>query len=248
MKLSNNQINLFSIILILLPNLLFSQVVNVEGKRQSDENGWSGTTEFSFDYNDSEQIDWEFNNTTFLQWDNDSWSLLLLNEINFDRAGGVNFENDGFQHLRLSNHINNNYTSETFLQNQFDPVRKIENRKLLGTGVRIKLSDRNFFGLSTFYEFETLTDDIINMDVRLSSYLQLDFNFSDKIQFLTTTYLQPNVKQFSDFKLSTESQLNFKITDHFSFTNTIEAIYDSFPAIGINKLSYRLQNGIQYKF
>ena len=86
------------LLLIFLPNILFSQVVNVEGMRQSDEKGWSGTTEFSFDYNDSEQIDWEFNNTTYLQWDNDNWSLLLLNELNYDRAGGVDFENDGFQH------------------------------------------------------------------------------------------------------------------------------------------------------
>ena len=49
------------LLLIFLPEILFSQVVNVEGKRQSDDKGWSGTTEFSFDYNDSEQIDWEFN-------------------------------------------------------------------------------------------------------------------------------------------------------------------------------------------
>ena len=54
-------------IIFLLPISLFSQLVNVEGKRQSDENGWSGTIEFSFDYNDSEKIDWEFNNTSHLR-------------------------------------------------------------------------------------------------------------------------------------------------------------------------------------
>jgi len=236
------------LLLIFLPNILFSQVVNVEGMRQSDEKGWSGTTEFSFDYNDSEQIDWEFNNTTYLQWDNDSWSLLLLNEINYDRAGGVDFENDGFQHLRLSKHLNADYTSETFVQNQFDPVRKIENRKLLGSGVRIKLSEKNFLGLSTFYELEALNNDVVNKDIRLSSYLQLDFELSEKVQFLTTTYIQPNVRQFSDFKLSTESQLNFEITKNLSFTNTIEAIYDNYPASGVKEFSYSLQNGIKFNF
>ena len=236
------------LLLIFLPGILFSQVVNVEGMRQSDEKGWSGTTEFSFDYNDSEQIDWEFNNTTYLQWDNDSWSLLLLNEINYDRAGGVDFENDGFQHLRVSKHLNANYTSETFVQNQFDPVRKIKNRKLFGTGVRMKLSEKNFIGVSTFYELEALTNDVVNKDIRLSTYLQLDFDISEKIQFLTTTYIQPNVKQFADFKLSTESQLNFEITKNLSFTNTIEAIYDTYPASGVKEFSYSLQNGIQFNF
>jgi len=236
------------LLLIFLPGILFSQVVNVEGMRQSDEKGWSGTTEFSFDYNDSEQIDWEFNNTTYLQWDNDSWSLLLLNEINYDRAGGVDFENDGFQHLRVSKHLNANYTSETFVQNQFDPVRKIKNRKLFGTGVRMKLSEKNFIGVSTFYELEALTNDVVNKDIRLSTYLQLDFDISEKIQFLTTTYIQPNVKQFADFKLSTESQLNFEITKNLSFINSIEAIYDTYPASGVKEFSYSLQNGIKFNF
>ena len=236
------------IILFFLPGILFSQVVNVEGMRQSDEKGWSGTTEFSFDYNDSEQIDWEFNNTTYLQWDNDSWSLLLLNEINYDRAGGVDFENDGFQHLRVSKHLYPRYTSETFVQNQFDPVRKIKNRKLFGTGVRMKLSEKNFIGVSTFYELETLNNNVVNKDIRLSTYLQLDFDISERVQFLTTTYIQPNVEQFADFKLSTESQLNLEITKNLSFTNTIEAIYDTYPASGVKEFSYSLQNGIKFNF
>lgn len=235
-------------IIFLLPICLFSQVVNVEDKRQSDENGWSGTIEFSFDYNDSEQIDWEFNNTSHLQWDNNSWSLLLLNEINLDRAGEVDFENDGFQHLRLSHHFNRIYSLETFTQNQFDPVRKIKNRKLLGSGVRVHLSERNYLGLSSFYEIETLTDNIINKDIRLSSYLQLDLKISEKIQWLSTTYYQPKTKQFSDFKLSNESQLNFKLIDNLAFINTIEMIYDSFPANEVKEFSFRLQNGIKYNF
>jgi len=240
--------------IILLPNLLLSQVVNVEGKRQSDQKGWSGSTLFSFDYNRSAQIDWEFNNTTYLQWDNDSWSILLLNEINIDQAGGVEFENDGFQHIRLSKHINTRFTSETFIQNQFDPVRRIENRKLMGTGVRVKLIKKNFVGIAAFYERELLTPDIINpdvrinQDVRLSSYLQFDIDISKNIQFLSTTYFQPNIKLFSDYRLSTESQLNFQITSNLQITNTVEAMYDSSPASGVNDLTYRLHNGIQYTF
>ena len=49
-------------------NIILTTLVNVENKRQSDDNGLSGTIEFSFDYNDSEQIDWEFNNTSHIQW------------------------------------------------------------------------------------------------------------------------------------------------------------------------------------
>ena len=235
-------------LLLFIPKILFTQVVNIEQKRQSDERGWSGTTEFSFDYNSSEQIDWEFNNTSYLQWDNSNWSVLFLNEINFDRAGGIDFENDGFQHLRISSHMNSRITSETFIQNQFDPVRKIENRKLIGTGFRLKLVKGNFIGLSCFYEIERQTFELLNKDIRFSTYLQLDFNLSDKIQVFSNSYFQPNVQQFSDIKFSTESQLNFQIIKNFYLTNSLEILYDSSPVDGINKMAFSLQNGIKFNF
>ncbi len=233
---------------LFFPLTLFSQVVNVENKRQSDANGLSGTIEFSFDYNDSEQIDWEFANTSHLQWNNASWSVLLLNEINLDRAGEVDFENDGFQHLRISYHFNKNFSHETFIQNQFDPVRKIDNRKLFGSGIRINLSDGNYFGVSSFYEIENLTNNIINKDIRLGSYLQLDYKISENIYLLSTTYYQPNTRQFTDFKTSNQTQLNFEFKKGFGFINTIEMIYDSCPAIGVKTFSYSFQNGVQYNF
>ena len=114
--------------------------------------------------------------------------------------------------------------------------------------MRVKISENNFVGFSTFYELEQLTNDKINRDFRLSSYLQLDFDISERIQFLTTTYLQPNMEQFSDFKLSTESQLNFQIAKNFSFTNTVEAIYDSYPVTGLKELFCSFKNGVKYKF
>ena len=40
--------------------------------------------------------------------------------------------NDGFQHLRVIYHINNNFAIESFIQNQHDLVHDIENRQLAG--------------------------------------------------------------------------------------------------------------------
>ena len=112
----------------------------------------------------------------------------------------------------------------------------------------MKLSNKFLFGLASFYEIEQLTTDKINYGFRLSSYLQLNFDISKKIQFFTTTYLQPSINHLSDFKFSTESQLNFKISKNLSFTNTLEATYDSYPASDVKELSYGLRNGIKYKF
>lgn len=247
MKIFNLKKNLF--IIFLLYNFdLFSQVINVESKRQSDENGLNGVIEFSYDYKKSKNIDWEFTSLSYLQWDNINWSFLLLNEINFDRAGGVDFSNDGYQHLRINRHLNNKHTLESFIQNQYDPVRDIKNRKIYGLGYRYKLINYNFIGVSSFYENEILNDGIKNRTVRLSSYLKLKFNFSEYISLISTTYIQPDLFNLKDCKISNDNELSFLINDNFSFINSFEISYDEFPAEGVPKLIYGIQNGLVYKF
>ena len=194
--------NIFLIIISIFHTLsLSSQIVNVDSKRQSDEQGLSGITEFKFDFNKSVQTDWEFSNITYLQWDNEKWSVLILNETNLDRAAGIDFSNDGYQHLRISKHLNKIYTIESYLQNQYDPVRDIKNRKLAGLGVRLKFINSCVLGLSTFYEKEEITNETIN-DIRISSSLQIKFNFSKKLSLSTTTYYQPSTKNLKDSKSS----------------------------------------------
>ena len=185
---------------------LSSQIVNVDSKRQSQEKGLSGITEFKFDFNKSVQTDWEFSNITYLQWDNEKWSVLLLNETNLDRAAGIDFSNDGYQHLRISKHLNKIYTLESYLQNQYDPVRDIKNRKLAGLGVRFKLINSCFLGLSTLYEKEELINETIN-DIRISTSLQIKFDFDKKLSLSTTTYYQPSTKNLKDSKIQTKIKI-----------------------------------------
>ena len=110
------------------------------------------------------------------------------------------------------------------------------------------LSESNYFGVSSFYEIENLTNNNVNKDIRLGSYLQLDYNISENIHLLSTTYYQPNMKKFKDFKTSSQTQLNFEFKKGFSFINSIEMIYDSCPAVGVKTFSYSFQNGVQYNF
>lgn len=238
----------FTILLIFTSIDVLSQVVNIENKRQSDDIGWSGHTELSFDYNKSTQNDWEFSNVTYIQWDNDLWSVLILNEINVDRAGGVDFSNDGYQHLRISNHLNKIFSLESFVQNQYDPVRNIKNRKLAGLGLRYKLNDYNSLGITSFYEKEVLEENIENDAVRLSVTFQLRLISNKTFRLSTTNYIQPSLMNFSDYKLSNETVLSVNINDKFAFTNSFTCGYDTHPAIGIPNLIYNFQNGIVYTF
>ena len=240
--------NIFLIIISIFHTLsLSSQIVNVDSKRQSDEQGLSGITEFKFDFNKSVQTDWEFSNITYLQWDNEKWSVLILNETNLDRAAGIDFSNDGYQHLRISKDLNKIYRIESYLQNQYDPIRDIKNRKLAGLGVRMKFIKSCFFGLSTFYEKEELTNETIN-DIRISSSLQLKFDFEKNISISTTTYYQPSTKNLNDSKSSNETILLINLNDRLSISNTLSTNYDTNPAKDIPNLIYRFENGLIYYF
>ena len=229
-------------------NDLTAQVVNVESKRQSDEKGISGVVEFSFDYNKSKNIDWEFTSVSYLQWDSFNWSVLFLNEINLDRAGGVDFSNDGYQHLRISHHLNSKNSLESFIQNQYDPVRDIKNRKIYGLGYRHNLFKNNFFGISSFYEDELLVGDIENKTIRFSTYLKIKFYLNKYITISSTTYYQPDFYNLTDYRLSNDNTLIFEINHKISLTNTFEISYDTFPAAGIPNLIFGIKNGLVYNF
>ena len=240
--------SIFIIIISIFYTLnLSSQIVNVDSKRQSQEKGLSGITEFKFDFNKSVQTDWEFSNITYLQWDNEKWSVLLLNETNLDRAAGIDFSNDGYQHLRISKHLNKIYTLESYLQNQYDPVRDIKNRKLAGFGVRFKLIKTCFLGLSTLYEKEELTNETIN-DIRISTSLQIKFDFGKKLSLSTTTYYQPSTKNLKDSKSSNETVLLINLNNKLSISNTLSTNYDTNPANSIPNLIYSFENGLVYSF
>ena len=234
--------------LIFFPVVSISQVVNVESKRQSDESGISGSTETSFEYNSSKQVDWEFSNTSYLQWDNINFSILFLNEINFDRAGGVDFSNDGYQHLRISRHLNSRYTLESFAQNQFDPVRNIKNRKLLGIGLRYRIFNQNFFGISNFYENELLSSDDRLSTIRLNLYLRLNLQLNELVSLIFTNYIQPDIIHMEDLKFANETDIRFKISKRLSFSNSLSISYDSYPANGVPNYIYNIQNGLIFEF
>ena len=236
------------IFLFFLPQLSYSQVINIEEKRQSYEKKWTGKTKFSFDFNKSQKVNIEFDNTTYVQFNIKNFSILFLNEIDFDRAGGIDFQNDGFQHLRINKSINKTYSLEAYVQNQFNPVRKILNRKLMGLGVRFNHKNNNFLGISSFYEVEKIIDGIIYNDVRLSSYIFMKYDYDKYFSFFTTTYCQPKIDYFKDVKISSEMQLNFVITKKLSLNSAFEIVFDSYPAKDVERLIYNFKSGITIDF
>jgi hypothetical protein len=76
------------VLLISIP--LKAQVINIEGKRfMNDTNGWVGNTDFNFNvFNNTQQV-LQFSNTLRVQYQKNRSRFILLNDLNFIKAGNT---------------------------------------------------------------------------------------------------------------------------------------------------------------
>ena len=65
---------------------------------------------------------------------------------------------------------------------------------------------------------------------------------------VSTTYYQPLFKQFSDYRISSESSLLVEMFTNFALKTTYRFIYDAVPAVGIPNSQYEFTTGITYSF
>lgn len=241
-------------ILIILSTLnIFAQIVNIEDKRSTftDSIGWFETGELSGQ--------WKKNKTEILsvragfqlEFQYKKRILLSISKLNFASADMKNFINEGFQHLRYTRLINNRFGFEAFGQAQYNEQLSLKLRILFGSGMRLNLcqgKSKCNLGLSTMYEYDEESDDVTHKDFRLSSYFSAVIPFSDKIKLYTTSYYQPLLNNFNDFRLSSQSKLVMGITKKVSATITFSILYDSRAPVDSPDLSEDLYGGIRYKF
>lgn len=179
--------------------------------------------------------------------------MLLIGELGLVKGEGENFSNDGFLHARFAKEWGKYIFWESFTQIQYNTLTKIDHRWLTGTGTRFQLTDydnaRFFFGLLYMYERESLNDPKVTQnDHRASAYFSFSMIPQETISFYSTTYIQPRLDLWSDYRMLTENTLNLGITDKLSFTVRLRMTYDSEPPPGVPTLIYDLHNGLTYTF
>jgi len=245
---------LLSIILIFFIFSASAQVVNVESKRfLNDTNGFVGKIDFNFQITQNTQQIINFGNNVHLQYQKDRSRFLLLNDINFVKAGPTNFVNAGFQHFRYNYKVKNRLTWEAFVQSQYNPILRLDLRLLAGTGPRLKIvknkTIRLYFATLYMYEHEKITGETVQYDThRLSSYVTFSLSIGENADFTSTTFYQPNVQNFNDYRIANDSSFELVISKKLNFRTGFNLLYDTRQPIGIPNLVYSLRNGLSFKF
>ncbi|MEH6536487.1 MAG: DUF481 domain-containing protein [Psychroserpens sp.] len=247
----------FTILLLFISTTCFSQVINVETLRKvSDSAKWTGSVSLDVSLIKNTSDLFRIANTAHIQYNDKTNLWLFVNDLNFQKVEGFSLVNRGTQHLRYNRRISPRVKWEAFAQSQYDAISEIDFRGLIGTGPRFKLSKSDnykfYLGTLIMYEYEkasNVIDDREQKDVRGSVYLSFSMYPTETISIISTSYYQPRIDAFSDYRLSSNTSFLFKIYKDLAFTTNFNYFYDAFPvSSAVPKTQFELTNGLLYVF
>lgn len=247
----------YLLVLLFITSFTNAQVINVETLRKStDSTHWTGSVSLDISLIKNTNDIFRIANKAHVQY-NDSMNLwLFVNDINLQKIEGNSLVNRGTQHLRYNRRITNLVKWEAFTQVQYDAISDINLRALIGTGPRFKLSENDnykfYLGTLVMYEHEKASDVVVNRlqeDIRGSAYLSFSLYPTETLSIISTSYYQPRVDKFKDYRLSSNTSVLFKILDDLAFKTTFNYFFDAFPVTTeIPKTQFELTNGLLYSF
>ena len=244
------------VLFLLLTFRADGQVVNIERRRIStDTSGWFGSANLNFATSKTTKSILSLFAGGLLEYkaknDKDLW--LFITDFSLITGDNEDFSNSGFGHIRYNRKLNETFRWEFFAQVQYNGLTKIDTRALGGTGVRIKLTQyeqaKFYLGVAYMYEYEALIDSVdYNYDNRISTYFTFTLLPEETVSLTSTTYVQPKIIDFSDYRLTNETNLSLGITEKLMLNVTFKYNYDVVPPEGVPNTTYYFINGLQLSF
>lgn len=243
----------------LLPfNTAHAQVINIEDRRLQvpDSIHFMGFADLGgyFFQNDKSLLSIKGN--LQLEYYNKKHFIISLTNYNLIKSDQQNFLNDGFQHLRYNYVASKWMTLEAFGQLQYNERTRLLLRGLTGAGIRLRLKpifkQRVHIGIIPMYEYNQIRDTaLIFRDFRLSNYLSFHVKLlQNKVTISSTTYFQPLIDDWSNFRVSSESSILIQILKRWNFRAGFTYTYDNDSRIpqDIPDRVYSFTNGIRWDF
>jgi len=249
MRLSKTLVLIF----VILSTSLFSQVVNVENKRNYDDTaGYSGAIDASFS---AFKINDLIVNASFrprVQYKSKKHYFLTLGDLMYSKGASNIFSNLGMFHLRYAYRVKVKLKWESYYQVQYNQLLDQRSRMLLGSGLRLKCLDKKgykiFAGVSTFIEQEVaISDVLIHYEARMSNYISWYFDPKSNFFFSGVVYVQPLLSNFSDVRVSGQYALYFNFTKRIDFKFEFAHMYDTDPFLGVVPSTFNTSFGVHFK-
>ncbi len=232
---------------------LKAQIVNIEEKKAEllDTVAWFGSIGQEMGLLKNTSTIFTFRTAANIGRVHHKHLFLSLTDYRYTATGNEQLANQGFQHLRYVLKAKPKVFYEAFTQLQYNDQIKLKMRWLLGAGVKFNLVSKEKrhvnLGVSYMYEYNEETDPDVFLRInRMNTYLVLNFVFFDKLNILSTTYYQPNIIDFNDIRLSSQTSFHFNITKKLLFKFAFDLTYNSRIPPNVPNTIYSLTNGITW--
>lgn len=184
--------------------------------------------------------------------------FILLN-YQYGESAGVRDKNKAFIHGRHIQQLTPRYAWEGFAQLSKDEFTRLTLRALVGTGARIGLWQKSkategYLGLGGFYEREKLDvntsagEDDTEEAVRANVYFVIKAAVNDNVSLVSTTYYQPNLDRFGDFRAIENASLVSKLSEKLAAKISLDVTHDSEPPAGVEQTDTTVMVGFDVSF
>ena len=229
----------------------FSQILNMETYRiKTDTIGWAGKFGMDVSITKNTKSLTRIGTKIHLQYKTAKSLILLLGQYNLLASDAHSLIDKSVLHLRYNYKFTPVISGEYFIQVQKNSISKIDLRSLIGSGLRFKLSQSEAFhyyvGTTVMYEYEKTSILDIETYWRWSNYISFSLFPNKNTSIVSTTYYQPVFSDFSNFRISSQNAVYFKITTHLAFKTGFNYNYDSHPVFSVPKIQYNLNTGLVY--
>jgi len=235
-------------------------IVNIEALHTGEpQPGYSGTVNVSVDGQSGNTDKLSINGGARLQWHGGAVTNFAILRYNYGQTSGVEDTNKLFSHARHIHQISDKTAYEGFIQAERNVFARLTFRGLIGGGLRLKLAEipdikSLHLGIGGFFSRETLekragtTDAGSKNTWRVNTYLNYVQQLNGSVRVLSTTYYQPAIDDFSDYRLLEDATLSVKMTDSLSLNVSLDLAHDSQPPQSVKNTDTIYSTGIEYRF
>lgn len=168
------------------------------------------------------------------------------------------FRENVFEHIRYRYRWSPRWSSEAFLQHEYDRWRRLRIRGLAGIGMRADLlsSDDGHLALGLAYMaqaeelLEPQAGDLrgLYLEHRASSYVSASRKLAEAVAIAATIYVQPNLLLGTDIRGLLDLSLQVSVTSEIALTVGYWLAWDTAPPIAVRGLDSNTSVGLSWAF
>jgi len=233
------------------------QIVSIDKRRTKDPNkGFQGDINLGLNFVHTTTDMTQLSSRLKLQYNDNDNIYLISTDFSYSEVNNERNVNNGGVMFKYNYWVPNKIIiAEAFYQYQYNRVKQLKHRNILGGGPRFNIADHEKFSLFLVAYTIYLNEQYENTDfkrkkslVKFSSMFSMDWQFAPTASFGHTTYYEPDYSDPSDFRVWSESRLNFKLSKKFSFALYVRLDYDNLTPEEVDPLFYTINNSFSLKF